>query len=565
MQKISTLPLLLLASLSLTQLIRAQTNTTKARSAPSSFSIKPKIEPPILALVEGSLSFLDANKNNALDANEQAYLVFQLKNTGYGDATGLTAQLELSGSKKGVILERKISLDKVPLGKTTSYKIPVSSNFTTERGSLTFTITVNEPNGFNPQPFSLTVETRAFQVPELAVADFTISGEGTIEPMKKLDLHLLLQNTGQGSAQQIKTKLSLPDNVVLLSGEELQQFQELKAGETITLKFSFIINARYTSPTLPIRLDISEKHGKYAQNWNESFTMNQQMAKPRELVVKANEEEAVSIQSASLRSDVDRNIPRSNLKFNNRYALVIGNEDYASRRRELSKSVNVDFAQNDAIVVAQYLEYAFGLPAENIKLLTDATSGEMRQGLSWIENIARAAGSETELFFFYSGHGLPSEADQTPFLMPVDISGDKPEMGISLKEVYEYLSRYPVSKITVVLDACFSGGARNEALIAKKGVRVKPRQDAIPDNMVVLASSSGSQSSAVYRDKMHGFLTYFLLKSIQQYGVYAVYGNLFEFVKKEVDIETARLGIVQQPQILSSPIMGENWKKWTIQ
>jgi hypothetical protein len=293
--------------------------------------------------------------------------------------------------------------------------------------------------------------------------------------------------------------------------------------------------------------------------------MNQQMAAPRRYVVEAKEQQNVNIEAASFKSDVDRNIPTSNSKKSKRLALIIGNEDYASRRTGLSPAVNVDFAERDATVFYQYLRQSFGIDSVNIRLYINATSGEMRSGLDWLTNLTRAIGPESELYFFYSGHGLPTDADQTPYLIPVDISGDRPDLGIALKDVYEQLSKFPAKKITVVLDACFSGGARNEELVAKKSIRVRPKEGAIPNNMVVLTSSSGNQSSAVYKEKKHGFLTYFLLKGIQNMGTAVQYGALFNFVRAEVDREAARQGKVQQPQILSSPNLENRWESWTIE
>jgi uncharacterized caspase-like protein len=189
----------------------------------------------------------------------------------------------------------------------------------------------------------------------------------------------------------------------------------------------------------------------------------------------------------------------------------------------------------------------------------------MRTGLEWLANLTRATGPESELYFFYSGHGLPTDADQSPYLIPVDIPGDRPELGISLKEVYDQISKFPAKKITVVLDACFSGGARNQELVAKRGIRVRPKESAIPDNMVVLTSSSGNQSSSAYKEKKHGFLTYFLLKGIQNMGTSVQYGALFDFVRSEVDKEAARQGKVQQPQILTSPTLENRWESWTVE
>jgi uncharacterized caspase-like protein len=339
----------------------------------------------------------------------------------------------------------------------------------------------------------------------------------------------------------------------------------LEPGESRKLQYALIINARYNADSLPLSMKIQEKFGRYAEDWKQSFKLHQQIAAPRELVVQASAVETKTFETASFKSDVDRDIPVSVKKNPNRYALVIGNEDYASRNANLSKSINVDYAQNDAEVFAEYLKSAFGIPIENIKPMINATSGEMRSGLSWIENNARAYGASVELYFFYSGHGLPTDADRSPHLIPVDISGERPEQGIALKEVYEKLTQHPAQKITVVLDACFSGGARNEELIARKVVRVQPKPGAIPGNMVVLTSSNGNQSSAVFREKKHGYLTYYLLKGIQSQGTETTYGKLFEYTAREVDIEASRRGILQQPQIQYGPDISDSWKSWSIE
>lgn len=537
----------------------------KAMSAPASLSIKPKIEPPILSVVEGSLRFVDSDGNRAIDANELCHLEFSLKNAGFGDGLNLVARIQTSGATQGIRLENRVNLARVAKSGTANYRIPIQADMNTVQGNLSLKVSIEEPNGFSPEDFSLDIETRAFQSPMVRVADFTLSGDGVLKPMAKFDLQILVQNTGQGLAKDISTNLKLPENMLLLEGEENQMISKLQPGESRSLNYSVIINAKYSSSAVPISLSLRESYGKYAESWSHSFAMNQQMAAPRKLVVEAQAQEKINIEAASLKSDVDRNIPKTSKVNPNRLALVIGNEDYASRRTGLSTAVNVDYAENDAAIFAQYLEQSFGVEAGHIKLLRNATSGEMRSGLDWLANLTRATGAESELYFFYSGHGLPSDADNTPYLIPVDISGDRPEMGIALKEVYDQLSKFPAQKITVVLDACFSGGARNEELVAKKGIRVRPKEGAIPENMVVLASSSGNQSSAVFQEKKHGFLTYFLLKGIQNMGTTAKYGDLFGYTKSQVDKETAKQGKMQQPQILTPPGLEDRWESWTIQ
>lgn len=535
-----------------------------ANSRPKSYVIKPKIEPPILELIPGSLKFKDDNANNAIDASENCSIEFGLKNTGFGEALNLLAQVEVQGTSAGIQISRQIPLAKVLVNGTTQYRIPITSDMNTVNGKISMTVKIQEPNGFDPRPIALEIETRAFKSPLIKVTDYTLSGEGNLEAKVPFSLQLMLQNMGQGKGENIEVKLELPENVICIGTETNSLFPTMQPGEFKKLDYLLIINARYTGTTVPIQVSIREKYGKYAESWSQSIALNQQMKAAHELKPQALASQTHSFEAASFKSDVDRNIPVNPTRHPNRYAVVIGNEDYASRNGSLNKAINVDYAQNDAEAFSEYLRLAFGIPAENIKKIYNATSGEMQGAISWIENNARAYGEQVELYFYYSGHGLPTEADRAPYLIPVDVAGDRPELGIALNTIYEKLTRHPAKKITVVLDACFSGGARNQELIARRGVRVQPKSGSVRGNMVVLTSSSGNQSSGVYTEKLHGYLTYFLLKEIQTRGIDSQYGILFEEAARKVDLETARKGIIQQPQILPASEIGDFWKNWSV-
>ena len=108
-------------------------------------------------------------------------------------------------------------------------------------------------------------------------------------------------------------------------------------------------------------------------------------------------------------------------------------------------------------------------------------------------------GGQAKLIFYYSGHGLPDEKTKQGYLIPVDVSGNNVENGISLKKVYQSLNEFPADRVTVFLDACFSGGARNEALVAMKGLKIRPKEEDVSGNMVVF-SSKQNDDSAVYRE-----------------------------------------------------------------
>ena len=195
------------------------------------------------------------------------------------------------------------------------------------------------------------------------------------------------------------------------------------------------------------------------------------------------------------RSDIDRNIPKLANENPRRFALIIGNEDYSSQQIGLSSEIDVHFARNDASAFRDYAINILGVPDRNITFLLDATTGQIRQALSRMNAITRSTYGEAEIFVYYAGHGLPDETTREPYLIPVDVSGKNAADGIKLSEFYQRLTEHPSKRVTVFVDACFSGGAREQGLLAARGVRVRPRENALSGNLVVFAASSGEQAS----------------------------------------------------------------------
>ncbi len=215
-------------------------------------------------------------------------------------------------------------------------------------------------------------------------------------------------------------------------------------------------------------------------------------------------------------SDVDTDIPVSGYNRQNVYALIIGNEDYSSFQTDLNKEANALYALNDATIFKEYCIKTLGIPEKNITFRTNATKGQMEQVIKKLTSIMEVTGGKAEFILFYSGHGLPDEKNKEPYLIPVDISGSNIEGGIKLQDLYLNLTKYPSKRCTVFLDACFTGGARNESLLALKSVRIKPKTSLISGNLLVFSSSSGEESSGVYKEKNHGLFTYFLLKELKE-------------------------------------------------
>ncbi len=192
-------------------------------------------------------------------------------------------------------------------------------------------------------------------------------------------------------------------------------------------------------------------------------------------------------------------------------------EEYSKYQTGLTSEMNVTFARNDATIVADYVIKTLGFEESNVYLVTDATTGEMNQKLDLITKLAAKTGSDAEILFYYAGHGLPDENTKIPYLIPVDVNGSNLTSAIKLSDVYLKLSETRAKRITIFLDACFSGGGRESGLLAARSVKIKPAEELLTGNMVAFAASSLEQSAMPYKREKHGLFTYFLLKNIQEF------------------------------------------------
>jgi len=265
----------------------------------------------------------------------------------------------------------------------------------------------------------------------------------------------------------------------------------------------------------------------------------------------------------TFKSDIDYNIPQIKEVNKNRFALIIGNEDYASFQDDLNTNVNVKFARNDAISFKEYAISVMGIPEENITFLTDATLAKMKKGLAKMNLIAKNSYGEGEFIFYYAGHGLPHEKSKEAYLLPVDVSGKDVDFAIGLDDVYKSFSEFETKKITCFLDCCFSGGARDAILLESRAVRVVPKKTPIKGNMVVYAASSAEQTALAYDEQKHGLFTYFLLKKFKEDQGQVTYGELEDYLLKNLPLQSVLINEKEQlPQVNSGSNIDADWKSW---
>lgn len=518
--------------------------------------------PPILEIIPNSILFTDANKNNAIDANENCCIKFKIHNNGKGNAINCFAKIIPNETTK----EIKYADINIPLIKpqeTIDVSMPLTSTTKVSDGIANLRLKVEEPHGFGTETASISINTKKFVAPLLQIVDSKVSpSEGTtLKKMSPFYLQVLLQNTKKGSADNVKVKIGLPTNVLLMeSQKEEEYFAYISGGETKSINYPLIINNNYASNDVPITLYVKEKYGEYAENKtinlhiNQSITNNNIIIKEKEINTKNQD-----IKIASISSDIDKNIPEAINSNSNTFAIVIANETY-------NKEANVPYAVNDGNIFKEYCRNCLGIPEKNIHLITNATLNDIRHEVKWIQDVAEVYKGDAKIIFYYAGHGIPDEKSKNAYLLPTDGYGSDVATGYSLENLYKTFGSLPSKSITVFLDACFSGAKRDGNMLASaRGVAIKVKQTIPVGNMVVFTAAQGDETAYPYKEEEHGLFTYYLLKKLQETKGNATLGELSDYIKEQVERQSiVTNGKLQSPSIMATSSIGNEWKNWTL-
>lgn len=520
-------------------------------------------KPPYLLIKGSSLQFIDTDKNLKIDANESTNISFQLRNTGYGPGLNLKVSVTEINNIPSLVYAKLTDIGKLEVGEFKQIQIPLTAGMNLPDGKAIFRIMIEEANGFDSDPLQIEIETKSFSTPLIKVVDYKIISKASkiLERRKPFELQVLIQNVGEGKANYVSVRIPVPEGVFCLSNNDDFVIETLEAGEQYLAEYTFVTNTEYSANTIPIEVVLSESYKKYAESENIILKMNQNVSNTS-LVIEGKEEIKSIFVIGSLTSSVDKNIPENKEKFPNRIALVIGNENY---NKTLNSEINVVFARNDAEVFKRYCSNVLGIEERNIFFLLDATAGQMRKEIDRVTELMKRFGDSGELIFYYAGHGFPDEITKIPYLIPVDVDATNLYAAIKLSEVYNKFGNTGASRITLFLDACFTGGGRKQGLLAARGVVIKPNTEDAMGNMVVFSATSGEQSALPYLKEQHGMFTYFLLEKLQATNGNISYGELASYIRKKVGIESLREnGKPQDPEITISNSIISEWENWYI-
>ncbi len=193
-------------------------------------------------------------------------------------------------------------------------------------------------------------------------------------------------------------------------------------------------------------------------------------------------------------------------------AIIIGIQNY----KLIPKA---EYANQDAQDFYDYASRALGIKQENIKLLLDDeadVSGIFKAFQNWLPLKVRKG--KTDVYVFYSGHGLPSTDGKSLYFLPVGADRDLiAKTAISQKEIVDALKSAQPKSVTMFIDSCYSGQIRTgETLLASaRPVVMKVNEVAYPPEFTVITASASDQIASSSPDLKHGIFSYYLMKGLE--------------------------------------------------
>ena len=480
----------------------------------------PRYPPSLICQV----SFSEPSGNLVLDAEEEGKIVVSVKNRGKGDAYGVVIDVESLTKIHGLKFRNHVYVGRIPSGETITREIVLITDKSLPTSKVRLKIMAKEANGFDSDPKILCFQTKEIIPPKLVIADFGIedsNGNAKVEPLEIVGITLRIQNVGAGDAQRVMASIVLGNNV-FLTEDSMRVFNlgNLAAGKYKDISFSFYTNKRIKSgERIPISVEIREGRGRFYEKENLNLVMYAPQKRVEEIVVVAKEESKPKIEFAKgLSVDVDTGIKEGKIKRKDGIAVIIGNRDYENK-----DVPSVDYAIRDAAIMKEYAIKTLGFNEENIIYQPNATKAKFEAIFGTKENYKGKLYNwirpdKSDVFIYYSGHGVSDPTTKRPYLMPVDCDPSAVALtAYSLDTLCQNLSKLPVKSIVVVIDACFSGGSQKGMLIKRASplyIEVENPMRLVK-NGAILCSSKGNQISSWYEEKKHSLFTYFFLKGLK--------------------------------------------------
>lgn len=501
------------------------------------------------------IDFVDDNGNMILEAQESGQIKVSLSNKG-GRADNVKVKVSSKADFPGLSFGKSEYVTTVLSDKPTEISVPVTAGIDIPTDSLRVSIDVTEPLGYDISAVML-LSTLEFPKPQIKIQGVSVvdagvglralrnSPDGKLQRGEVVKCFVVLQNIGEGKAEDIQYSIHTDNpNIYLLSDSGYEKavsgkVNDLSVGESATIDFRLSPNNKYVhrGNYLPIYLSIHEKSGKGSiASEVIPLPLDQVPETPTLFTIEANYDKLLAARKTEVFSNSDRissNIkirdinvaPLGEALYNDAVAIVLGAEENGYG------IAPAPYAARDAQVMSKYFKTTLGI--QDVRVFTNKEITRSRLSDIFDKNGElqhSVKEGETDVFVFYSGHGMPDVEENGSadlYIFPYDGRIDMlKERGYSLNKLYSNLAALNARSVTVFLDACFSGSSRQSNAFAtvpisnEKGIIIRTRDVSVRPweklpNFRVLTSSNGDQTSLGFDQSQSGLFTYYLATGMQ--------------------------------------------------
>ena len=170
------------------------------------------------------------------------------------------------------------------------------------------------------------------------------------------------------------------------------------------------------------------------------------------------------------------------------------------------------------------------------------------------------------MIVYYSGHGAPDLDDGTGYFVPSGSDPNKIKLtGYSVTLLKRNLAKLPTDDITLLIDACFSGGSHREGFLIKdiSPVMLKLQDPEVVQGVSVFAASAKDEVSSWYPEARHGVFTYYFLAGLQgradiNQDSIITFSEMDEYLRSNVNDKVREISKGQRKQTPQLQTMNEN-------
>ncbi len=531
------------------------------------------------------ISFSEENGNGFLDADETGEFHFKLTNKGKGDAVNL--RLKMTLAKKNPQLHFKNhSLRHLKSGDSLSFDVVVYAARDVKTRQNVLRIEITEENGHHVDPLEFVFFSQKLKSPKFVLlgveiddddegSSFGQSIDGKVQVGEQIEATVRIQNQGRrdnpGDAHDVEISLNNQSTSIEVDGEVSFFKKRLELGEVFSFDFVFAVNKTYpeSESLLPLGLDIREKYDIATVS---DLSLGIELRKK----TRVNAPSAITPKPLRLgRAKFEKLGSQTTVVYKKRRKFTEDVEDIpeAKSKRENALAViigmpNAENAVNDAGLMKTYFENVLGIPGRDIKVFVQGMN--RNDFVSMFEQkIGNSVDENTELFVFYSGHGIVDEEDNW-HLLPLDGS-TSPRLihktCYPLADLYDALALLNARTKTIILNTCFSGKIREGGALAGgsegKPFPVPADSHQHHGDFTVIASSTGSQTSWAIQDTDYGLFTYYFAAALKGHADNnkngeVTLGEIRDYVVEKVEPRSEILGRKQKPTFWTS---GRNFDK----